>query len=118
MGANLKGLQPALTFLGLQSRFWGQTTLISSSLSPKRDCSPQRVKGAPASESSSQLSSDSKTRLPYERVPVPATVGNYLACLFVVILREALADQGRRALREGAECVEGEVENTRAWSFR
>ena len=48
---------------------------------------------------------------------MPAKVGNTLTCFFLVILREALADQGRRALREGAECVEGEVENTRARSF-
>ena len=35
---------PHLTLLGPQSRFWGQIGQISSSLSPKRDCGPKRVK--------------------------------------------------------------------------
>ena len=37
-----------LTLLEPQSHMWGQTTLISSSLSPKRDCGSKGVKrGAP-----------------------------------------------------------------------
>ena len=34
---------PLLTILEPQSRFWGQTSQIPSSLSPKRDCGPKRV---------------------------------------------------------------------------
>ena len=36
--------QRGFTLLGTAVPFWGQTSLIPSSLSPKRDCSPKRVK--------------------------------------------------------------------------
>ena len=38
-------LRIALTLLEPQSHMWGQTTQMSSSLSPKRDCGPKRVNG-------------------------------------------------------------------------
>ena len=49
-------------------------------------------------------------------VTAHATAGYSRTCSFVVVRSEALADQGRRTVCEGAECFEGEVENARAWS--
>ena len=46
-GSISREFKGSLTLLELQSRFGDKPLEIPSSLSPKRDCSPQRVKLAP-----------------------------------------------------------------------